>query len=506
MTTSKCSNGNPGCLRGFVREKCHKCRMGSTACNMCHSNLSSLMAHHSQPPQTTGTFSSSCTQHNRNSSSSSTSSSSSSTSSCSTSSTPSPESSPRNSVVDPSPPNSAPRALSLTVKTLSISYQLPLPSGHPQRSLVSNSPTLPSPSRDFSIAILALPTQLHPATAFASSSSCHPSSPISPTTPTTHILPSPSSSSFPSNVNANPSPYAQYGPSSPCIFCFNGRKACEECFGLGYVQRICQDCLRDKHKSQRRRNSHSAHSGTASSSSSSSKSLINPAVSASWIQFSHKLKEQFSFGHHHHQQQEQEQQHHEVDSRRDVEGEDKSNSISNSKGKSKNKQVRKEKKQRSKSMISLPLVRTLSLTRASSTTNVHQTQTSSPSSASPLASPTLGPVHEEELLEDSQGTDPDRVNTSLSVSNLTGESAPLSRAKKSFKATVLSALKVPLLFHTHNVGENTSGPSGNGRTGTNIRPGTGTDTGERTGTTTRQPHRRQWSLPTISLPTASIAA
>ncbi|KAI9237427.1 MAG: hypothetical protein BYD32DRAFT_461585 [Podila humilis] len=442
MTTSKCSNGNPGCLRGFVREKCHKCQMGSTACNMCHSNLSSLMAQHqhTQPLHSTG-ISSSSTQHNRISSTSS--SSASSTSSCSTSSvSPSPESSPRNSLFDASPPNSTPRvAPPLTIKTLSISYQLPLPSGHPQRSLVSNSPTIPSPSRDFSISVLTTPIQLHPATAFASSSSSQPSPPIFPTSPT-HALPpsstSPTSPSFPNNIN-NPSPYAQYGPSSPCIFCFNGRKACEECFGLGYVQRICQDCLRDKHRSQRRRNSHSAHSGTSSSSSSStSKSLISPAVSASWVQFSHKLKEQFSFGHnqHYNQQQQQQQQQQEA-ARQDGLGED----TTKNKDKNSNKQGPKEKRQqRSRSMISLPLVRTLSLAHAASTTSVHRTHVSSPSSPS---SPTLGPVHEEALLEEESVVDPQTVNTSPGnhSSQGSGEGVPVSpRAKKSFKA-VLSALK-----------------------------------------------------------------
>lgn len=506
MTAFKCSNGNPGCLRGFVREKCHKCQMGSTACNMCHSNLSSLMAQHqhTQPLHSAG-ISSSSTQHNRISSTSSTSSSS-STSSCSTSSvSPSPESSPRNSLFDTCPPNSTPRVAPPLVKTLSISYQLPLPSGHPQRSLVSNSPTIPSPSRDFSIAVSTLPIQLHSATAFASSSFSQPSSPISPTSPT-HALPpsstSPTSSSFSNSINNNPSPYAQYGPSSPCIFCFNGRKACEECFGLGYVQRICQDCLRNKHRSQRRRNSHSAHSaGTSSSSSSStSKSLISPAVSASWVQFSHKLKEQFSFGHHqyHNQQQQQLLLLPQEAARQDGQGEDTTENEGKNNSNNINKQRRKEKRQqRSKSMISLPLVRTLSLTRAASTTSVHRTHVSSPSS------PTLGPVHEEALLEE-ESVDPESVNTlpANTSSQGSGEGVPVSpRAKKSFKA-VLSALKVPSLFQANN-SENSTGRGGGGSGRTS------TDASASTGARKRQSHRRQWSLPSlasISLPVASTAA
>ncbi|KAF9214639.1 hypothetical protein BGZ59_003312 [Podila verticillata] len=39
--------------------------------------------------------------------------------------------------------------------------------------------------------------------------------------------------------------------SSSCIFCHNGRKACDDCFGLGYVQRICLDCIKDKHRRHR---------------------------------------------------------------------------------------------------------------------------------------------------------------------------------------------------------------------------------------------------------------
>ncbi|KAG0089168.1 hypothetical protein BGZ93_004379 [Podila epicladia] len=52
---------------------------------------------------------------------------------------------------------------------------------------------------------------------------------------------SPTSSTFSSSSTS----------SSSCIFCHSGRKACDECFGLGYVQRICLDCIKDKHRRHR---------------------------------------------------------------------------------------------------------------------------------------------------------------------------------------------------------------------------------------------------------------
>ncbi|GJJ70422.1 hypothetical protein EMPS_02771 [Entomortierella parvispora] len=35
-----------------------------------------------------------------------------------------------------------------------------------------------------------------------------------------------------------------------CIFCFDGYKECDDCFGIGYVQRICQDCVKAHYRSQ----------------------------------------------------------------------------------------------------------------------------------------------------------------------------------------------------------------------------------------------------------------
>ncbi|KAF9325305.1 hypothetical protein BG006_011212 [Podila minutissima] len=47
------------------------------------------------------------------------------------------------------------------------------------------------------------------------------------------------------------STFSSSSSSSSCIFCHSGRKACDGCFGLGYVQRICLDCIKDKHRRHR---------------------------------------------------------------------------------------------------------------------------------------------------------------------------------------------------------------------------------------------------------------
>ncbi|KAG9062464.1 hypothetical protein KI688_005379 [Linnemannia hyalina] len=101
------------------------------------------------------------------------------------------------------------------IKTFSISYQLPLPSGHPQKSLVSSSPVSPIPAKDISLSMIT------------------------------------------------DYPYPSYT-----------RKACEECFGLGYVQRICQECLRDRHRQQSRRR------------------MKHTSLPNAWNQFGTKIKEQ----------------------------------------------------------------------------------------------------------------------------------------------------------------------------------------------------------------------
>ncbi|KAI8602535.1 hypothetical protein EDD21DRAFT_371584 [Dissophora ornata] len=38
--------------------------------------------------------------------------------------------------------------------------------------------------------------------------------------------------------------------SASCIFCFDGRKECDDCYGLGFVQRICQDCIKEHYRRQ----------------------------------------------------------------------------------------------------------------------------------------------------------------------------------------------------------------------------------------------------------------
>ncbi|KAF9912699.1 hypothetical protein EC991_009435 [Linnemannia zychae] len=43
-------------------------------------------------------------------------------------------------------------------------------------------------------------------------------------------------------------------PSSPssssCIFCVDGRKECDDCYGAGFIQRICRDCIKEHYRRQ----------------------------------------------------------------------------------------------------------------------------------------------------------------------------------------------------------------------------------------------------------------
>ncbi|KAF9357593.1 hypothetical protein BGX26_003437 [Mortierella sp. AD094] len=48
--------------------------------------------------------------------------------------------------------------------------------------------------------------------------------------------------------------YSDSPSASPCIYCFNGRKECDDCFGLGHVQRICRPCIEDHYRRQSRKN------------------------------------------------------------------------------------------------------------------------------------------------------------------------------------------------------------------------------------------------------------
>ncbi|KAF9179795.1 hypothetical protein BGZ51_006651 [Haplosporangium sp. Z 767] len=35
-----------------------------------------------------------------------------------------------------------------------------------------------------------------------------------------------------------------------CIFCLEGRRECDDCYGMGFVQRICQDCIKEHYRRQ----------------------------------------------------------------------------------------------------------------------------------------------------------------------------------------------------------------------------------------------------------------
>ncbi|KAF9955706.1 hypothetical protein BGZ70_010140 [Mortierella alpina] len=39
--------------------------------------------------------------------------------------------------------------------------------------------------------------------------------------------------------------------SSSCNFCVNGRMECDDCYGIGFIQRICQDCIKEHYRRQR---------------------------------------------------------------------------------------------------------------------------------------------------------------------------------------------------------------------------------------------------------------
>ncbi|KAG0307981.1 hypothetical protein BGZ98_009280 [Dissophora globulifera] len=259
----------------------------------------------------------------------------------------------------------------------SITYQLPLPSGHrPQRSLPVSISTPPPSS---------------------------PPSPLAPTTLTKHI-------------------------SLPCIFCFHGRKACTECFGLGYVQRVCQECLRVQHRLNNNRKASLPISlnqlGTkvkeqlSHISTSPSLSAVSGSSSSSSSVSSSKQQQATDLGaasknspRHQHQHQQQ----------------------------------RLRLQLRSKSMVSLPTTNTFS---------------------SPLSPTTLGPVSE--AIEDEEDSpsgspmsfmgDDDDTNTSTvgreptatsadrNIGGTVGNSNGGKGNKKSLKAAIRDALRMPKLF------------------------------------------------------------
>ncbi|KAF9934322.1 hypothetical protein FBU30_002461 [Linnemannia zychae] len=46
----------------------------------------------------------------------------------------------------------------------------------------------------------------------------------------------------PSSSSSSPSPI--------CIFCIDGRMECDDCYGTGFVQRICRDCIKEHYRRQ----------------------------------------------------------------------------------------------------------------------------------------------------------------------------------------------------------------------------------------------------------------
>ncbi|KAG9320998.1 hypothetical protein KVV02_003976 [Mortierella alpina] len=162
-TRSCCVNGNPACVRGFIRDRCRKCTLGSISCDMCQSSPSLLLP------------SSQCHA-----------------------------------------PTRKHKLQRLGSSSKAVSFQDPSPSlSHSRLSINTSSPQAPS-------------------------------SPLSLSTssPTPTRIPSPTTTTL-----------AFSRPLLPqhCAFCLNGRKVCEDCFGLGYVQRICQDCIRESHRQHYRR-------------------------------------------------------------------------------------------------------------------------------------------------------------------------------------------------------------------------------------------------------------
>ncbi|CAO3566218.1 unnamed protein product [Mortierella alpina] len=168
-TRSCCVSGNPACVRGFIRDRCRKCTMGSISCDMCQSP--SLLV-------------SSAQNHS---------------------------------------PTRKHKLQRLGSSSKAVSFQ--------------------DPSRSLS----------------HSSLSVNASSPQAPSSPLSLCTPSPTSTLVPSSptITASAATLAFSSPllppAQPCAFCLNGRKVCEDCFGLGYAQRICQDCIRESHRQHCRR-------------------------------------------------------------------------------------------------------------------------------------------------------------------------------------------------------------------------------------------------------------
>ncbi|KAF9433143.1 hypothetical protein BGZ76_009831 [Entomortierella beljakovae] len=362
MSKSCSSNKGNGCVRGFTREKCNRCDMGSIPCDMC-SFVYPTDGGRYIPPNST----------------------------------------PRNALE-----KEVTRERLLPLRTASISYQLPPPSGRskkPQRS--SRSPSFPSIDTSFNI----------------STSSAKRLTVSAPSSPTTGARP------------MSPLTAVQEFTPRACIFCINGKKACSECFGLGYVQRICKEC----HRSQHRRKG---------------------SLPTSLNQFGIKIKEQF-FNPSFTSLSESSLSH---PFRNSSEADLSSYSVSLDNAKGKKVQRPFFSQLRSKSMVSLPLSSTVDTT---------------------ISTPNLTPLVELNEVEGSASNymsiDHDDVNDNTVDVNINEN--PEFKKKKSLKAMVMSAIKLPVLFQGN---KNNEGRSNNGHN-----------------------HRRQWSLRSISmvhLPTTSTVA
>ncbi|KAF9913075.1 hypothetical protein BX616_010174 [Lobosporangium transversale] len=195
VPTKPCrANGNPECHRGFVRERCRKCTLGSIVCHMCYSAPSPSYLK------------------------------------------------PSTSALSPSLLSSS---LALTTRSpCSGQYQDLVPISAPVSTASFNpSPTPQSACSPTSITFssnIAVSTRINGAAANSSKMA----SPTGTTVAASPLV-------LPSSSSASPSSFL-----TPCIYCKNGRKACEECFGLGYVQRICQDCIRESHRRHSNNNHH----------------------------------------------------------------------------------------------------------------------------------------------------------------------------------------------------------------------------------------------------------
>lgn len=243
MSPTVCnSNGGTGCVRGFVREKCGRCHLGSIACEMCHSSRTHNAHHHSGRLSLHHTLWSS------------------------SSSLPAPKST---SLSMPCSPTA-----------LRLPYDAPLVAGSDTLAVSSwnTSTAQPTAGNCTKVAAISykepLPVGHHPNQPHGAASAAstviprRPSLSVKTHSATQHALAKPSSKSEPS------SPIFSSRPITPisCGFCTGGRKACDECFGLGYVQRVCQSCLRDQHRRHARK----------------------PSLPASIHQLGTKIKERFS--------------------------------------------------------------------------------------------------------------------------------------------------------------------------------------------------------------------